>query len=100
MAHDPARSHSSRRDVNNHFCHRFSREIVLTGCAADAMQGDGRSYRGVADQLTRVPSLAMFVTVPAFNHLAVGLQDAPDLRLQQRALRPITSPACWGVAKW
>ncbi len=47
-----------------------------------AMLADGRSYLGVADQVTIFPGLAIFVTVLAFNLLGDGLRDALDQRLR------------------
>jgi glutathione transport system permease protein len=47
-----------------------------------AMLADGRSYLGVADQLTVFPGLAIFITVLAFNLLGDGLRDALDQKLQ------------------
>ena len=47
-----------------------------------AMLADGRSYLGVADQITLFPGLAIFVTVLAFNLLGDGLRDALDQRLR------------------
>ncbi len=46
------------------------------------MLADGRSYLGVADQVTLFPGLAIFVTVLAFNLLGDGLRDALDQRAQ------------------
>ena len=43
-----------------------------------AMLAEGRSYLGVADQITLFPGLAIFVTVLAFNLLGDGLRDALD----------------------
>ena len=47
-----------------------------------AMLAEGRSYLGVADQITLFPGLAIFVTVLAFNLLGDGLRDALDQRLR------------------
>ncbi len=47
-----------------------------------AMLADGRSYLGVADQLTLFPGIAIFVAVLAFNLLGDGLRDALDQRLR------------------
>jgi len=47
-----------------------------------AMLADGRSYLGVADQVTLFPGIAIFVTVLAFNLLGDGLRDALDQRLR------------------
>jgi glutathione transport system permease protein len=47
-----------------------------------AMLADGRSYLGVADQLTVFPGLAIFVTVLAFNLLGDGLRDALNQKLR------------------
>ncbi len=47
-----------------------------------AMLADGRSYLGVADQVTIFPGLAIFVTVLALNLLGDGLRDALDQRLR------------------
>jgi glutathione transport system permease protein len=47
-----------------------------------AMLADGRSYLGVADQLTVFPGLAIFITVLAFNLLGDGLRDALDQKLR------------------
>jgi glutathione transport system permease protein len=47
-----------------------------------AMLADGRSYLGVADQITLFPGLAIFVTVLAFNLLGDGLRDALDNKLR------------------
>ncbi|HEY6431965.1 MAG TPA: ABC transporter permease subunit [Acetobacteraceae bacterium] len=47
-----------------------------------AMLADGRSYLGVADQVTLFPGLAIFVTVLALNLLGDGLRDALDQRVQ------------------
>jgi glutathione transport system permease protein len=47
-----------------------------------AMLADGRSYLGVADQVTLFPGLAIFVTVLALNLLGDGLRDALDQRIQ------------------
>jgi glutathione transport system permease protein len=47
-----------------------------------AMLADGRSYLGVADQLTLFPGIAIFVTVLALNLLGDGLRDALDQRLR------------------
>lgn len=47
-----------------------------------AMLADGRSYLGVADQVTIFPGLAILVTVLAFNLLGDGLRDALDQRLR------------------
>jgi glutathione transport system permease protein len=47
-----------------------------------AMLADGRSYLGVADQITLFPGLAIFVTVLAFNLLGDGLRDALDQKLR------------------
>ena len=46
------------------------------------MLSDGRSYLGVADQITLFPGLAIFVTVLAFNLLGDGLRDALDQKLR------------------
>lgn len=48
-----------------------------------AMLASGRSYIGVADHLTLLPGLAIFLTVLAFNLLGDGLRDAFDPRLGQ-----------------
>jgi glutathione transport system permease protein len=47
-----------------------------------AMLADGRSYLGVADQLTLFPGIAIFITVLAFNLLGDGLRDALDQKLR------------------
>ena len=47
-----------------------------------AMLAEGRSYLGVADQITLFPGLAIFVTVLAFNLLGDGLRDALDQKLR------------------
>ncbi len=47
-----------------------------------AMLADGRSYLGVADQVTIFPGLAILITVLAFNLLGDGLRDALDQRLR------------------
>ena len=47
-----------------------------------AMLAYGRSYLGVADQLTVFPGLAIFITVLAFNLLGDGLRDALDQKLR------------------
>ncbi len=47
-----------------------------------AMLADGRSYLGVADQLTLFPGLAIFVVVLAFNVLGDGLRDALNQKLR------------------
>jgi glutathione transport system permease protein len=47
-----------------------------------AMLAEGRSYLGVADQITMFPGLAIFVTVLAFNLLGDGLRDALDQKLR------------------
>jgi glutathione transport system permease protein len=47
-----------------------------------AMLSDGRSYLGVADQLTLFPGLAIFVVVLAFNILGDGLRDALNQKLR------------------
>ena len=47
-----------------------------------AMLADGRSYLGVADQLTLFPGLAIFVVVLAFNILGDGLRDALNQKLR------------------
>lgn len=47
-----------------------------------AMLADGRSYLGVADQVTLFPGLAIFVTVLAFNLLGDGLRDALNQKLR------------------
>lgn len=47
-----------------------------------AMLADGRSYLGVADQVTLFPGLAIFVTVLALNLLGDGLRDALDQKLR------------------
>ena len=46
-----------------------------------AMLADGRSYLGVADQVTLFPGLAILVTVLALNLLGDGLRDALDQRV-------------------
>ena len=46
------------------------------------MLAEGRSYLGVADQITVFPGLAIFVTVLAFNLLGDGLRDALDQKLR------------------
>jgi len=46
------------------------------------MLAEGRSYLGVADQITLFPGLAIFVTVLAFNLLGDGLRDALDQKLR------------------
>ena len=46
------------------------------------MLAEGRSYLGVADQITVFPGLAIFVTVLAFNLLGDGLRDALDPKLR------------------
>src|SRR6202011_2594370 len=50
-----------------------------------AMLAEGRSYLGVADQITLFPGLAIFVTVLAFNLLGDGLRDALDQKLRQQS---------------
>ena len=47
-----------------------------------AMLAEGRSYLGVADQITLFPGLAIFVTALAFNLLGDGLRDALDQKLR------------------
>jgi glutathione transport system permease protein len=47
-----------------------------------AMLADGRSYLGVADQITVFPGLAIFITVLAFNLLGDGMRDALDQKLR------------------
>jgi len=47
-----------------------------------AMLSEGRSYLGVADQITLFPGIAIFVTVLAFNLLGDGLRDALDQKLR------------------
>jgi glutathione transport system permease protein len=47
-----------------------------------AMLADGRSYLGVADQITLFPGIAIFVTVLAFNLLGDGLRDALSQNLR------------------
>jgi glutathione transport system permease protein len=47
-----------------------------------AMLAEGRSYLGVADQITVFPGLAIFITVLAFNLLGDGLRDALDQKLR------------------
>ncbi len=47
-----------------------------------AMLADGRSYLGVADQMTLFPGIAIFITVLAFNLLGDGLRDALDQKLR------------------
>jgi glutathione transport system permease protein len=47
-----------------------------------AMLAEGRSYLGVADQITLFPGLAIFVAVLAFNLLGDGLRDALDQKLR------------------
>lgn len=47
-----------------------------------AMLADGRSYLGVADQVTLFPGLAILVTVLAFNLLGDGLRDALNQKLR------------------
>jgi glutathione transport system permease protein len=47
-----------------------------------AMLADGRSYLGVADQITLFPGIAIFITVLAFNLLGDGLRDALDQKLR------------------
>ena len=47
-----------------------------------AMLSEGRSYLGVADQITLCPGIAIFVTVLAFNLLGDGLRDALDQKLR------------------
>jgi glutathione transport system permease protein len=47
-----------------------------------AMLAEGRSYLGVADQITLFPGLAIFITVLAFNLLGDGLRDALDQKLR------------------
>ncbi len=47
-----------------------------------AMLADGRSYLGVADQMTLFPGLAIFITALAFNLLGDGLRDALDQKLR------------------
>jgi hypothetical protein len=49
---------------------------------SDAMLADGRSYPGVADHLTLFPTLAISITVLAFNLLGDGLRDALDQKLR------------------
>ena len=46
------------------------------------MLAEGRSYLGVADQITLFPGLALFITVLAFNLLGDGLRDALDQKLR------------------
>jgi glutathione transport system permease protein len=46
-----------------------------------AMLADGRSYLGVADNVTLFPGLAIFATVLAFNVLGDGLRDLLDQKL-------------------
>jgi glutathione transport system permease protein len=46
------------------------------------MLAEGRSYLGVADQITLFPGIAIFVTVLAFNLLGDGLRDALDQKLR------------------
>lgn len=46
------------------------------------MLAEGRSYLGVADQITVFPGLAIFITVLAFNLLGDGLRDALDQKLR------------------
>ncbi|SKA27052.1 ABC transporter permease subunit [Consotaella salsifontis] len=48
-----------------------------------AMLADGRSYIGIASQVTLFPGLAIFVTVLAFNMLGDGLRDALDPKLRK-----------------
>ena len=48
-----------------------------------AMLADGRSFLGVASNVTLYPGLAIFVTVLAFNLLGDGLRDALDPKLKQ-----------------
>ena len=47
-----------------------------------AMLADGRSYIGVADNVTLFPGIAIFITVLAFNLLGDGLRDALDPKLK------------------
>lgn len=47
-----------------------------------AMLADGRSFIGVASNVTLYPGLAIFVTVLAFNLLGDGLRDALDPKLK------------------
>lgn len=47
-----------------------------------AMLADGRSYLGVADQITLFPGLAILVVVLAFNVLGDGLRDALSQKLR------------------
>lgn len=47
-----------------------------------AMLADGRSYLGVADQLTLFPGLAIFIVVLAFNILGDGLRDSLSQKLR------------------
>jgi glutathione transport system permease protein len=47
-----------------------------------AMLADGRSYLGVADQITLFPGLAILVVVLAFNILGDGLRDALSQKLR------------------
>lgn len=47
-----------------------------------AMLADGRSYIGVADNVTMFPGIAIFLTVLAFNLLGDGLRDALDPKLK------------------
>ena len=46
------------------------------------MLAEGRSYLGVADQITLFPGIAIFITVLAFNLLGDGLRDALDQKLR------------------
>ena len=46
------------------------------------MLAEGRSYLGVADQITVFPGLAILITVLAFNLLGDGLRDALDQKLR------------------
>jgi glutathione transport system permease protein len=47
-----------------------------------AMLAEGRSYLGVADQITLFPGLAIFVTVLAFNLFGDGPRAALDHELR------------------
>ncbi len=47
-----------------------------------AMLADGRSYIGVADNVTPVPRHRIFITVLAFILLGDGLRDALDPKLK------------------
>jgi glutathione transport system permease protein len=47
-----------------------------------AMLADGRSYLGVADQITLFPGLAILVVVLAFNILGDGLRDALSQKIK------------------